>query len=74
VTTRFADTFFYLGLLDGKDQHHARVVAHATEQDDFLITTRWVLAETANAFAGSQFRATVAAFLQQLEADRSVRL
>lgn len=74
MTTRFADTFFYLALLDGKDQHHVRVVAHATEQVDFIVTTRWVLAETANALAGSQFRATVAAFLQQIEADPDVKI
>ncbi len=71
---RFADTYFYLALLDRQDQYHARVVAHAMEQADVIVTTRWVLAETANALADSNFRSTVAAFLEQLERDPEVKI
>lgn len=52
MTTRFADTYFYLALLDEKDQHHAEVTTFVSEADDAIVTTRWVLAETANALAG----------------------
>ena len=74
MTTRFADTYFYLALLDDQDQHHTRVVAHVADQSDAIVTTRWVLAEVANALAGSAFRSTVAAFLEQLEDDPDVRI
>ena len=74
MRTRFADTYFYLALLDEKDQHHAEVTAFASEADDAIVTTRWVLAETANALAGSVSRSTVAGFLEQLESDSEVRI
>jgi uncharacterized protein len=74
VTPRFADTFFYLALLDGKDQHHARVVVHVSLHEESMVTTRWVLAEVANALAGSVARATVADFLGQLEDDPEVKI
>jgi predicted nucleic acid-binding protein len=74
VTPRFADTYFYLALLDEGDQHHARVSAYAARHAIPIITTRWVLTETANALAGSASRATVAEFLAQLEADPEVQI
>lgn len=72
MNRRFADTFFFLALLDDADQHHARVVRYAGMQSDLIVTTRWVLAETANALAGSRFRGLVATFLRQLERDSGV--
>ncbi len=72
MTPRFADTFFYLALLDGQDQHHARVVRHAMENAGVIVTTRWVLVETANALAGSAHRPKVAAFLSRIESDPEV--
>ena len=74
MSARFADTYFYLALLDGRDQHHARVVSYAAKQEDSIVTSRWVLAETANALAGSQSRHIVASFLLQLERDPAVRI
>jgi len=74
MTTRFADTYFFLALLDGKDQHHARVAKYATEETEALVTTRWVLAETANALSGSESRQKVAAFLSQIESDPLVKI
>lgn len=74
MTTRFAGTYFHLALLDDKEQHHARVTAGIAEQEDALVTTRWVLAEVANALAGSAFRSTVAAFLEQLDADPGLKI
>jgi len=74
VTPRFADTYFYLALLDKGDQHHARVANYATKYTGPIVTTRWVLTEIANALAGSTFRPTVAEFLKQLEEDAEVRI
>ena len=69
MTTQFADTFFYLTLLDHQDQHHARVVGHAMEYAGRIVTARWVLTETANALAGTAHRLRVAAFLSRIEED-----
>jgi predicted nucleic acid-binding protein len=74
VTPRCADTFFYLARLDAKDQHHARVTAFVSEPQGMIVTTRWVLAEVANALAGSAHRATVAEFLAQIEDEPEVHL
>jgi predicted nucleic acid-binding protein len=39
-----------------------------------MVTTRWVLAEVANALADVAFRATVARFLERLESDPRVKI
>ncbi|HVS54040.1 MAG TPA: PIN domain-containing protein [Opitutaceae bacterium] len=70
----FADTFFFLALLDRGDQHHARVAAYARERVERIVTTRWILAETANALAGSKYRSAIASFLAQIERDADVSI
>jgi predicted nucleic acid-binding protein len=74
VTPKFVDSWFYLSLLDGRDQHHRRVVEFASQSAGVMVTTRWVLAETANAFARSAFRPAVAAFLESIEHDPAVKI
>ncbi len=74
MTRHFADTFFYLALLDSGDQYHARVVAHAKGPALTIVTTRWVLVETANALARSEFRTTVATFLERMERDAELTI
>ena len=74
MTSRFADTYFFVALLADRDQHHARVTAFVREQAGQLTTTRWVLTELANALAGSAARPNVATFLLDLEDDPTVRI
>lgn len=74
MTPRFADTYYFVALLADRDQHHERVTAFDRSNRSRLVTTRWVLAELANALAGSAARQTVATFLLELEEDRSIRL
>ena len=74
MTARLADTWFFLALLDEHDQHHRRVADYAGSSADLMVTTRWVLAETANGLAASQHRAAVAEFLQSMENDSNVKL
>jgi len=68
----FADAYFYTAMLNRDDQHHARVVKYLSEGVDSMVTTRWVLAEVANALSDVRFRATTARFLQKLETDPGV--
>ena len=72
MTSRFADTFFYLALIDERDEHHGRVLDYMRTTKDFIVTTRWVLAETANALSGTRLREEVACLLRDLEADPGV--
>ena len=71
MTSRFADTWFFQSLLSERDAHHAEVLEFLRRHDDFMVTTRWVLAETANAAGGSAFRGDAARFLQRAESDPS---
>jgi predicted nucleic acid-binding protein len=74
VKEAFADTFYFLALLDRRDAHHQRVVEFATSYRGALVTTRWVLAEAANALGGSPVRPAVARLLRQVEEDASFRV
>jgi hypothetical protein len=53
MKTVFADTFYFLSLLNPSDEAHSKAVAF-TEGNDFrLITTMWVLTELADGLATS---------------------
>ncbi len=65
----FADTFYFLALLDRRDAHHTTVAAWAQDYRGLFVTTRWVLAEVANALADSPIRAAVAKFLRLIAED-----
>ena len=50
----FADAFFFVGLLNSRDQYHEEVLDAVREHRDFrLVTTDWVLLETADALCTS---------------------
>jgi hypothetical protein len=70
----FADTFYFLALLDRRDAHHRRVLDFATSFRGALVTTRWVLAEAANALGGSPVRVAVARMLKQVEESAGFRV
>ncbi len=74
MKTVFADAFYFVGLLNRADQHHARVVAAARQLRDDLLTTEWVLAEFADALAESASRRLVAQFVRDLEQDPKVKI
>lgn len=70
----FADAFYFLALLDQRDEHHKRVVAWASDYRGFFVTTRWVLGEVANALADSPIRAAGAKFLRLVAEDPSFQV
>lgn len=65
----FADTFCYIAALDGADGHHQRVSRFLAGYRGFIVTTRWVLAETADAMCRGKTRQMTAGFLMELESD-----
>jgi len=67
----FADTFYYIALLDANDSAHDRAVS-ATRELNSTVTTAWVLLELANALSASRHRAVFARFLDLLRANPNV--
>ena len=68
----FADTFYYIALLDAKDSAHERAVRATRELDSATVTTAWVLLELANALSASRHRTVFARFLDLLRANPNV--
>ncbi len=69
----FADTFYYLGLLNELDEHHDEAVAASRQPRLRIVTTAWVLVEVADAFATSRTRRRIKTFIERLEADTKVK-
>lgn len=71
----FADTSYWIGLVNPRDQIHQRVI-RITQQlfSVSLITTEMVLGELLNSFSDSPFRRAVAGMVQKLRNDRNVRI
>lgn len=65
----FADTWFFIAWLDSDDARHQEALDWLEMSNDFIITTRWVLAELANALGGTPLRQCAAALLQSIETD-----
>ena len=65
----FADTFFFLALLNDKDQAHAEARACATQESPAYLTTEWVLTEVADAFCAPHARRQFLRLLELLAAD-----
>ena len=65
----FADTHFFIALLNARDEAHARAVQVENGPKLHLITTRWVLAEVADAMASPAHRSRAARFLTLAKAN-----
>jgi predicted nucleic acid-binding protein len=74
MKTVFADAFYFVGLINRGDQHHAKVVAAARQLRGTMLTTEWILAEFADALAESASRRLVPQFVRELEQDSNVRI
>lgn len=65
----FADTHFFIALLNARDEAHARAVRIEKGPQIHLLTTRWVLVELADAMASQAYRARAAIFLTLAKAN-----
>lgn len=72
MTSVFADTFYWIALLNAADESHAAAQAYSTDDSVRLVTTAWVLTELADGLAGTDGRSTFAALLADLRADPRV--
>ena len=65
----FADTYYFLALLNRADAAHARTVEFSRSLTNPIITTSWVLTEVADALAAPRQRLKFVGLLAQLRAD-----
>ena len=60
---RFADSFFFIALLSERDACHHRAPEVSRESGVVIVTTRWVLAEVADALCAPAWRGRAGAFI-----------
>jgi uncharacterized protein len=69
MTLAFADTFYFLAILNVKDAAHQRAVDFSTTHETALLTTAWVLTELADALADLRHRHAFQKVIDELRAD-----
>lgn len=65
----FADSFYYIALLNPNDRFHASALQATKQLNRRLVTTLWVLMEVADALSAPAVRQRTHQFLQQASAD-----
>jgi uncharacterized protein len=69
MNARFADSFFYLALLNRNDSAHKRAIELAREIKGTIFTSSWVLIEVGDALAGPDQRNNFVKLVERLRAD-----
>jgi uncharacterized protein len=70
MTRAFADTSFYVAAVNPRDALHARANEQAKRLRETIITTEYVLIETANWLARSGDRQVFLELMKRIQADR----
>lgn len=65
----FADTHFYVALLNRRDSMHSTALHWAEQQRPVILTTEFVLLEVANFFKQPSDRAEFVRFVESVRAD-----
>lgn len=70
----FADTLYFIALMNADDEAHAAAHEFAADAGIILMTTAWVLTELADGLAETDGRQIFGQLLEDLETDPRVRL
>jgi len=65
----FADSFYFFALLNPRDNSHQKALAFASQHEEPIVTTAWVLTELADGLAVTAHRAAFARLVARLQAD-----
>ena len=68
----FADSFYFLALLNEDDHYHERVLRFLADLDAPIVTTDWILTEVGDALAGARDRRGFMRLTQHLRRDPEV--
>src|SRR4051794_17264739 len=74
MTAVFADTFFFLALINPRDAGHTKAVTVAGVGAGPLVTTAWVLTEVADGLANTPDRHLFAKIITDLEHEPSATI
>jgi predicted nucleic acid-binding protein len=74
MSRAFGDAHYFLALLNPRDSHHEGAVMIAQQWRGEIITTRWVLAEVADALCAPPNRPIAVAFIEEVERGGQFRL
>ncbi len=74
MKTVFADTFYFLALLDAREKQHAKAVAAATDINLRFVTTEWILVEFGDAYSYPRDRPDFVALYRSLMADPQMKV
>ena len=66
MTRAFADTFYFLALLDTREERHLAAVEASRNPELRFVTTEWVLAEFGDAYCHPEDRADFVALYRSL--------
>jgi hypothetical protein len=72
--TLFADSFYYLAVLNPRDAYHNRALEIASQRRFRTVTTRAVLLEVADGLAGTASRRAAADALMKADARPSIEV
>ena len=65
----FADTYYFLAIINPRDRAHSRAMAFSEAQDIQIVTTHWVMTELGDALCRVTGRRTFVRTLKDLQAD-----
>ena len=74
MTAVFADSFYYLAVMNADDAAHERAVRVSDSLGGPVVTTAWVLTEVADALAAPGQRSGFLALLEALRSDPEVSI
>lgn len=74
MTERFADSFVFLALINGKDRRHLAAIDALNKSREPLVTTAWVLAELADGLCAARTRTVFVALEAKLRNDARIAI
>jgi predicted nucleic acid-binding protein len=74
MTEVFADSFYFIALINKRDQHHRDACEVALKNCHRIVTSHWVLVETINALSASPLRAIAHNFAVAALSDDSLQV
>lgn len=74
MSASFADSFYYVALLNPRDAAHSRAKEVTSELSGRIVTTEWILVEVANILSPAARRASAVRLLDMLNSDRNVTI